>query len=735
MKDSPLFSITPDGEFFGRSVLINHILRTAKETLHPSPSILLKGKRWVGKTEILRRVHRELFRTALVIPFYYQFKDFTLAADLAEDYIKELVKQYLAFTGRRPGLSGAPTSLHKLRRLLTDSGAGAAADILSRHMEAKKDSDHTALLRNAIGAPGAITKETGLPVFLILDDLERLSGTALYRAGPAVLKEFTAALKEPSASFIASSPVATTLEGLLSGGYLETLQMGGLDEDDAVAMMAELSRSYSVEFDSEMLAVAARRLGGNPMYMKEVLLALKRGDRGGLKDLKGLADLYVSEVSCGAVAKALASAIELGGVNDLRVLNLLMKEAGPVSLEEICDSLDLEREGAILTAVRLERFDLAERTLGAVRWAGDRVERDYIEYTCSTVLRGMSPEEARTWMVRDILKEGFAVKSEKIREELKEETFAVIKSFEGRPMPAALFRAAAFADKGAHVEKGGEEITLPFITGCFDAAAAERNEKGVPVVIAHGFQNKRYNAGNEVVWITGVKDSAMPVNTGDVKNFLRRAAILSKRFQSGRVMRWLVSREGFSKEAMTILDREGVYSTDGAALDLLRKKSLATASEAPSDSGFSPHSFKEFEVVLPASKNAELVGVRAAAEISSEMGFDEESIARIKASVVEACINAFEHRGTRAGKTHLRFVSAPDRLTIYISNPGVDFDETSLVKSREGSGALPRKRGWGIELMKGFMDEVRFERVDGGARMVLVKYLIKKGVEKNDRAR
>jgi serine/threonine-protein kinase RsbW len=270
------------------------------------------------------------------------------------------------------------------------------------------------------------------------------------------------------------------------------------------------------------------------------------------------------------------------------------------------------------------------------------------------------------------------------------------------------------------------------VVGCFDTLKMEKNETGPPGFIAEGFQNERYDAGNEVVWFVCVKETLVPVNLGDAENFLRRSVLLRSRFRSARVVRWMVSREGFTAEALKRLDTEGVYSTDAAQLGIL-KESLVGKAELKSARGalqLVPN--KEFEVLLPRSAKSELVAARAAEEISTEMGFDADSIGQIKAALVEACINAFEHSRIKSGKVHLRFVASADRLTIYVQNYGVGFDGAGVTKAVVKAGALPQRRGWGIELMKGLMDEVRFEGLAHGTRIVLVKFLIGKGESEDD---
>jgi hypothetical protein len=57
MKDEVIFSVCPDSEFFGRQREIEYICSRATHSPKSSPGMYLMGRRWMGKTEILRRVH------------------------------------------------------------------------------------------------------------------------------------------------------------------------------------------------------------------------------------------------------------------------------------------------------------------------------------------------------------------------------------------------------------------------------------------------------------------------------------------------------------------------------------------------------------------------------------------------------------------------------------------------------------------------------------------------------
>lgn len=726
MRNKSIFTVLPDGLFFGRSELLKRIYHAAVDLSQPPCGIILKGPRWIGKTEVLRRTHRELFwGQGIVVPIYYQFSESTRLDEFAGDFIAEVVKQFLAFKRRDPGIARGQLTLAKLRGQLADEGFMEGADLITAHLDARALGEPTALLKNAMRTLEVMTRETGSEAFLLLDDIGRAAAISLYEDGPGILREIASALK--SVAFAASTGTGAMSEGLSGEVCSETMELAGLPAHDARTMIEELLRGYSLSFEAEVVSTAAQRLAGNPFYIREIVRALSCGPGDALKTLKGFATLYVNEITSGTLGTALGGLFSRCGHKGLRTLRALMMQRGSVAVDDLSERLGLAAPDMERVVRVLDSLNLISLHLGSLMCTPDPVLRDYIEYMASTGLLGKGIEETRTWMIRDVLKAGYSGLGGGVRQRFRQEVMSTMRAFDGEEAPEALFRLGA----GGEVLEGISDdsvLRLPTVTGSFAASAFEKYESGLPIVIAHGFAPGRFDASGEVLWLTGIKESQTPVNIGDVENFLRRSRILQREFCPARVIRWLVGQKGFSSEAISRLVEEGpAYTSDAAALALIKK--LVTPSGSGGPRGPEPVR-REFEIVLPPSRNAELVGVRAATEISAEMGFDEDSIGRIKTSVVEACINAFEHSGSPPSKVHLRFVAAPEALTIYVSNPGFDFDGAfAAPPAAGGAGAMPQKRGWGLELMKGLMDEVRFESLEGGTRLVLVKYLKAEGVE------
>jgi serine/threonine-protein kinase RsbW len=735
MRDEALFGVCPDGEFFGRGREIDYICRRAADPRRITPGIFLAGRRWAGKTEVLRRVHRSLFlNQADVTPVYYQFKGYGGVDVFAEDFLKEVIKQRMAFVRRDPRMLKSEASLDRLERLLLEDDSYDMVDIIVRHREARKSGDLTAALRNAIKAPYLITLHSEIPVYLILDDFHLVPGGATPGAnGSGVMKEVGDVLNLGSCPFLVSSPTRRILEGGDLNGSIEAMELTGLDTDGAVSMMAELCRLHNVGFDSEILTIAAKKLEGTPLYMKNIVWSAGRYGRN-ITALRDFSDLYAGELAEGNTGFVLRSSLRLSGIKELRVLNECVRTGLATSEEELSEKLGYGVEDLKGAITGLSAAGLVDSNLGYIKWSGDGVLRDFIRFTYETRVRGRSVDEVKTSIIRGSLKEGYELKGARVRSRIKEEALKALKSFNGQKVPKAFLRNQAFLERskdGVFTPEGKEEdVELPQIVGSFDTSRWEKGETGMTVVAANGFQNSRYGDSDEVVWITGIKEAQTQVNLGDVENFIRRSLILRENFKTPRIVRWIASQAGFTEEARKRADGDGIFTSDMAQLRAIRDSMEKASGESKGAGAVFPT--KEFEVTLPSAIKAELVAARAVEEIGAGMGFDENSIGQIKAALIEACINAFEHSRVKDSKVFLRFVAGGDRLTIHVENPGADFEASDVERPSRDGGKLPRKRGWGIELMKGFMDEVRFEKLMGGVKIVLVKYLTKRGENRDD---
>lgn len=122
--------------------------------------------------------------------------------------------------------------------------------------------------------------------------------------------------------------------------------------------------------------------------------------------------------------------------------------------------------------------------------------------------------------------------------------------------------------------------------------------------------------------------------------------------------------------------------------------------------------------------------VRArACAMAESIRMSTDKVEEVGMAVVEACINAIEHSGSADGQIHLELAvlgpagaDEPRVLRITIQDQGVGFDPAKVVQPRiEDNLKSIRKRGWGLKIIEGLMDEVNVFSGESGTSVVMSK--------------
>ena len=114
-----------------------------------------------------------------------------------------------------------------------------------------------------------------------------------------------------------------------------------------------------------------------------------------------------------------------------------------------------------------------------------------------------------------------------------------------------------------------------------------------------------------------------------------------------------------------------------------------------------------------------MIAAHAVEEVAKKRNFSPKAINQIKTALVEACINAAEHSLSPDRKIYQKFVVDKNKIVITVSNRGIRMADRVVTVNEPGTG----RRGWGLNLMKGLMDEVKIEQVEDGTRISMTKYL------------
>ena len=135
---------------------------------------------------------------------------------------------------------------------------------------------------------------------------------------------------------------------------------------------------------------------------------------------------------------------------------------------------------------------------------------------------------------------------------------------------------------------------------------------------------------------------------------------------------------------------------------------------------------REVTLTLPMLPDMEIAAIKTATALAEFKEMSSDKIDEVRMAVVEACINSFEHSQADDRKVEIQFAvlgnEEPERLQITIRDSGVGFTPENLVKPTiEDKLKAASKRGWGLTIIKGLMDEVEIHSGPGGTTVVMSK--------------
>jgi serine/threonine-protein kinase RsbW len=135
---------------------------------------------------------------------------------------------------------------------------------------------------------------------------------------------------------------------------------------------------------------------------------------------------------------------------------------------------------------------------------------------------------------------------------------------------------------------------------------------------------------------------------------------------------------------------------------------------------------REISLTLPMGPEMEIAASRAATAVAESMHMSADKIDEVRMAVVEACINAIEHSRSDDQTVYLTFMvmggPEPERLDVVIRDTGVGFLPSELTEPKiEEKLTADRKRGWGLKIMRGLMDDVSVQSGTEGTTILMSK--------------
>ena len=142
-----------------------------------------------------------------------------------------------------------------------------------------------------------------------------------------------------------------------------------------------------------------------------------------------------------------------------------------------------------------------------------------------------------------------------------------------------------------------------------------------------------------------------------------------------------------------------------------------------------------FDITLPKAKEAELIAAQGLEQIGKNLNINQDAIGQLQIAVIEACINAIEHSRGVDDKVYVSVAVDEDQMEVSIESAGQEFIIRETDEPYRDQETAKAGRGWGIKLIKRFVDHVTFEKTAQGTKIVLVKKIERSaGIQKEDSA-
>ncbi|MEM6455309.1 MAG: ATP-binding protein [Acidobacteriota bacterium] len=136
---------------------------------------------------------------------------------------------------------------------------------------------------------------------------------------------------------------------------------------------------------------------------------------------------------------------------------------------------------------------------------------------------------------------------------------------------------------------------------------------------------------------------------------------------------------------------------------------------------------RHITLTLPMAADMELTASKTACALGEHIRMSADKVDEVRMAVVEACINAFEHSKAENEQVRIDFrvlgdESEPDGLEIAVRDSGVGFMPDQVAEPAiEEKLKSNRKRGWGLKIIGGLMDEVNIESDEHGTVVTMRK--------------
>ncbi|HDH05889.1 MAG TPA: ATP-binding protein [Nitrospirae bacterium] len=379
--------------FLGRNSELDVLQSIASQAASgDASSVILSGKRGVGKTELLKHLFNKLFNDQKdTIPVFYTIKTaFTSVNSFSKDYLSNFILQYLAFQGKAPSLINASIySPEDLTDIANKSGTQWVVDIIDDYLRILEGGDAIKLFSFVISVPYKSYLNTGAPVIVIIDNFHKIRKLCEPDSKNESKEIWT--LFENSIDFRYTPHILAGLRAELRkmffeetsiGKRLEIVNLEGLSRHDSIELFRYFCKKYTLSCEAEFSGFIGL-FGGNPFYIKAFIHAARQSVKTLTDD--NFWEIYIREITEGkiytywiSILRTYIRRFELIKPS-LKLFYHLLSNGIDDVFANPSEKISLQREELDHIIELLHRSDTLETGFSAIELSGDEIFNDVIK--------------------------------------------------------------------------------------------------------------------------------------------------------------------------------------------------------------------------------------------------------------------------------------------------------------------------------------------------------------------
>ena len=586
----PIFQSVPADEFTDREEIIGTLIKRAKNTPRDMTfSTGVIGQRRLGKTAVLEQVYNRLFwEQDEVVPIYFNFEAKpTTSTEFAWTYFTNFLKQYVAFRLKDSDLARLEDQNVELKSLvaLAESLSGDPitnyADKMMRLL-----SSPTVLLHDklewAIYLPRRVMEynrgrwKPETPIFVMLDEFQNILLIRYSDGKPARMTGLYqwAVEGRKCPHFVTGSAVRLITQEVLSTGALfgrfRYIEFPPMEDIYGLELVDKLAFKYGLTIPEPVAGYLVNRCGGNPFYIRCVVLQAVEQGREGVENEDAVSNLIAREVTGGQIWQDWSGQLQKyfeqinpstsSGHRSHYIAKEILFYAAQfgdqrIVPEEIAARVHRPREEVLYVLRQLAFAEMID-----VRWGHifhnleDPILRDFIgtQYELDVERKPL------TQVLENLLREYKKLKgkhADLVGALVKARIEALLNRFDGRTVPGRLF----------HTEG---EVVLPRFHAVADTKVKPPGEREYQIDLQGRWHTEKLDLW---AWVVEIKHWKRRVTADVVERFVEAYTALARETKLDGTVKWLVNKGGFTRGAIEALEQHDIYYSGAAEInELLR---------------------------------------------------------------------------------------------------------------------------------------------------------------------